>query len=150
MKKKQPSNYEKVQVWIYHHETNGEPKFLLFLTNKKRGEFWQPVTGSVEPDDPSLEAAALREASEESGLNFVTQPEPLGMDFEFDSKWGRAHEFVYTLKVPSAIDTQTEKIKVDPHEHQSAKWCTAKEALGLVKFESNRAALLQLLERLKP
>ncbi|HRK03098.1 MAG TPA: NUDIX domain-containing protein, partial [Oligoflexia bacterium] len=47
--------HRKVQCWILSRSG----RCLLLLTNKRRGEFWQPVTGTVE-DGESFEQAALR------------------------------------------------------------------------------------------
>lgn len=40
----------------------------LLLTLHRKGGFWVQCGGHLEPDDATLSAAALREASEESGL----------------------------------------------------------------------------------
>ena len=52
------------------------PRVLLVL-HRKAG-LWLQTGGHVEDDDPTLAAAALREATEESGLaGLVVDPEPL-------------------------------------------------------------------------
>ena len=57
----------KVQVAIFHLDEQQQKHFLLLKTNKKRGEFWQNVTGSVEEGE-SFEQGAIREVIEETGL----------------------------------------------------------------------------------
>src|SRR4051812_7156859 len=73
----------KVQVWIYRLAPF---QVLLLKTNRSRGAFWQPVTGSVE-DEESLPDAALREGCEESGLEFVGIPLSLERSFKFESSY---------------------------------------------------------------
>lgn len=134
----------KVQVWIYYRHPDGEHRYLLLKTTPARGAFWQPVTGSVEPGEELL-AAAIREAQEESGLEFVSPPELLGTAFEFESMYDdkpvRSREQGYVLEARSP-----DKVRLDPSEHIEYRWSKADEALSLIKFESN-ASLLKTFAR---
>lgn len=148
-KKETKREYEKVQVWIHGLDETRRRFLLLFRTNEKRGAFWQPITGKVEETDSSLAEAALREAREESGLKFSALPRPIGFEFRFDGKWGQAHETVFELELPPDQVGRTEIIKLDPHEHQEARWVLANECDSWVKFESNKEALKVLLIHLQ-
>ena len=50
-------NKEKVQVVIIA-KNQGNHEVLILQMNEKRSGFWQNVTGSVEPEDKDLLAAA--------------------------------------------------------------------------------------------
>jgi 8-oxo-dGTP pyrophosphatase MutT (NUDIX family) len=148
-KNKEQQEYQKVQVWIHGLDQSGRRFVLLFRTNEKRGGFWQPVTGKVETTDRSLAEAALREASEESGLLFPALPRPIGFEFSFVGKWGKAHETVFELELPTHQVGRTEILKLDPQEHQEARWVVAQECESLIAFDSNKEALVVLLGQLK-
>jgi 8-oxo-dGTP pyrophosphatase MutT (NUDIX family) len=135
----------KVQVWIHTPRDIGEARFLILRTQPKRGAFWQPVTGGVEPDESFIDGAA-REAWEETG--FRGRLRPLGYEFEFDGRWGHAHEQCFALAVAADAAGQPPTPKLDPKEHDAAEWVTADEALARVKFETNREALRRLLKAL--
>ncbi|MBF0298802.1 MAG: NUDIX domain-containing protein [Oligoflexia bacterium] len=47
-------------------------KILLLRTNKKRGEFWQNITGSMEENE-NFKQCALREFSEETGITIISE-----------------------------------------------------------------------------
>ena len=142
----------KVQVWIYWRpsaETDSEQsvRFLLLRTRPERGGFWQPVTGSVDPGE-SLEVAARREASEETGLHLSSVLENLGEPFEFESRWGPAIEYPYALEVSASRD-QPPLIQLDHHEHDASEWLSATEALRRLQYSSNRVPLQALIQTLR-
>lgn len=60
-----------------------EPRSRLLLTLHARSGRWFQLGGHTEPDDPTLAAAALREAVEESGLaasDLAVHPDPAVLD----------------------------------------------------------------------
>ena len=125
----------KVQCWIFSTSGAGEPVCLLLRTTRKRGSFWQPVTGSAEAGEPDA-AAALREATEETGFAFAPPPADTGYEFAFTSRFGEARERVFAAKVPGA-----QPPKLDPREHDAFQWIAPADALELVRFPSNRDGL---------
>jgi dATP pyrophosphohydrolase len=132
----------KVQVWIYGLTEAGDPRFLLLKTRPGRGEFWQPVTGSVEEGE-SFQDAALREATEETGISGkLTELS----SFEFDGQWGHALEQGFALEAPkNRVD---QPIQIDPKEHTDYEWVSAEEAKKRTHFESNRKILGELISQL--
>ncbi len=133
----------KVQVWIYRNRQRKGYEVLLLRTNRKRGSFWQPVTGSVDEGE-SLEKAARREATEETGLSFSRKPQSLDLEFAFESRFGPARESVFGLEAPDSSD----QIDLDPHEHEAWQWVTPDEAFKLLKYPSNAEGLKALLKSL--
>lgn len=108
-----------------------QARCLLLKTNKERGEFWQPVTGTVEEHEGFYEAAC-REPLEETGFQFSGPPADVGFEFDFSSRFGPARERVFAL-----IVTDSPLPRLDPNEHQDFKWVSPEEALSLLKFPSN-------------
>lgn len=81
----------------------------VLLCYHRKGQFWVQLGGHVEPSDPSLPEAALREAREESGLSdfrLVTD-EPADLNrHELASAFGacRAHWDVGYVALASTTD----------------------------------------------
>jgi 8-oxo-dGTP pyrophosphatase MutT (NUDIX family) len=133
---------EKVQVWIYARGAQGRFQFLLLRTLPERGAFWQPVTGSVEPEE-LIEDAALREAKEETGLLFTGIPWSLGHEFSFEARGLQFHEHAFAVEA-----TSMQPVVLDSHEHSDFQWVSATEARALVKHASNVEVLEVLMRKL--
>ena len=134
----------KVQVWIHSRDSEGKRRVLLLKTTPPRGAFWQPVTGSVDPHESLLDAA-LREATEESGLKFPRSPQAIGYKFEFQRPDGvLVEEHVYDL--PASME---DRVFVDRKEHDEHRWVIADDAFNHLKHPSNMEALRRLLKRWK-
>lgn len=133
---------EKAQVWIYSRTPDGSFRILLLKVKPERGDFWQPVTGHVDEGE-TIEAGALREAFEESGLEPIGPLTAIGYDFKFDGKWGKAHETAFSLEVAKNCPTP----KLDPNEHNDYQWLEPKKAMSLLTHESNSHALALLLKK---
>jgi 8-oxo-dGTP pyrophosphatase MutT (NUDIX family) len=146
----------KVQVWIWWAtpQDDSHLRVLLLKTHTGRGDFWQPVTGGVDPGE-ALPVAALREATEETGLKFDEPPELLGKSFRFEHKIrtrGMAEEQAFSLRARgrgSEKEDRPPKVQLDPSEHEAYEWLTPSEALTRVKFESNRELLEEFLKSFK-
>lgn len=137
----------KVQVWIYREaEQKGELEVLLLKLTPERGEFWQPVTGGVDPGE-ALATAALREATEETGLPYSAAPEPLGYSFRFYSPRHQrdCEEHAFALHVPKG--SKKEDVRIDSHEHTEFKWVLASFAERELKHPSNVEALRRLIQK---
>lgn len=131
----------KVQCWIFSRDAQGRELCLTLKTNAARGQFWQPVTGTVEDNEGYFEAAC-REAQEETGFTFATPPVDTGYEFEFKSRFGPAKERIFGLYVDDAPVP-----KLDPREHDDYQWVTPNEASKLIRFPSNREGLVQSFKR---
>jgi dihydroneopterin triphosphate diphosphatase len=92
---------------------------------------WQSVTGSREPDDPDLEAAARRELLEETGLSLGTLT---------DVTHNTEHVFGFRVDSPTVAT-------LDPAEHVAQLWLPWQEAMVRVFSPTNRDAIRQLPQR---
>lgn len=131
-------SHKKVQVIITARDPEGSWSALILKTNKDRGHFWQNVTGSVE-DNESFEAAALREAQEETGLDIekIVDFVSLEIPFEFKDRWKKNVVEECFLLVADEIWKPT----LDASEHENWKWVKLSEVtLDTFKYESNFVA----------
>ncbi|MGE3609100.1 MAG: NUDIX domain-containing protein [Bacteriovoracaceae bacterium] len=137
----------KAQVVIATIDSNRQFYFLLLQTNKKRGEFWQNITGKVEEGE-TIEEGALREAIEETGMQIesIVDIIDLGMSYQFNDQHGRkVDEKCFLIILDGKWD-----IKLDPHEHQNYQWITLDNlSEGSVKYTSNFETLKKAQHILK-
>ncbi len=112
---------------------------------------WQSVTGSREPDDPDLEAAARRELLEETGLSVGTLSDwKLANRYEIWPQWraryapdvtdNTEHVFGFLVDSPTVAT-------LDPAEHIAQLWLPWQEAMKKVFSPTNRDAIGQLPQR---
>jgi lipoyl(octanoyl) transferase len=119
---------------------------LLFHRRPERGNFWQPISGSIESGEASL-AAARRELTEETGHN--AEPEELGLEQSFliesqflETKYPApifADEIGYRARIDSRIP-----IEIDREEHDGYSWFTFDEAYEKIRWSDDREALERL------
>jgi dATP pyrophosphohydrolase len=139
-----------VSVLVVIHTLDLE---VLLLERARRPGFWQSVTGSLDRPDEPLEAAAVREAKEETGIdaaagqlsrwNVVNR-------FEIYLHWrhrfapGVTHntEHVFGLALRSAPS-----VVLSPQEHVAFAWLPWREAAEKCFSWSNRDAIRMLGER---
>ncbi len=131
--------HRKVQCWIFSIKQISESKTqelcLLLKTIPARGNFWQPVTGSVEPNEGFFEAAC-REPAEETKFPFSSSPLDTGYEFDFISRQGPTRERIFTLFVED-----TPLPQIDPKEHQDFQWIEPQKALKHLRYPSNLEGL---------
>lgn len=122
----------KAQVSVFYCDKQNNKYFLLLKTNKRRGEFWQNITGSVEKGESFFEGAQ-RELFEETSIK-SNKLIDMSMDFSFKDQWGYdCVEKSYSLKLESKC-----KIEIDPDEHTEFMWINFNEITDdLIKFRSN-------------
>ena len=120
-------------------------ELLLFRRPPARGQFWVPVSGKVEPTDADFEAALRRELAEETGLVSPRRVVPLDWHLRFRADNGetwRLHAY--------AVEVDRSFVPVLSAEHEAFRWVPPSEAMGLLHYEDNRAAVGRLLARRNP
>ncbi len=126
---------------------------LLLLERADHPGYWQSVTGSCDPGE-SPAAAAVREVSEETGLNahdYQLDDWNLSYEFEIFAEWryryapGVTHntEQVFGLEVPAPL-----AVTLAPREHLAFAWSPWLAAEQRVFSWSNAAAIRHLSERI--
>jgi dATP pyrophosphohydrolase len=127
---------------------------VLLLERADFPGYWQSVTGSRD-DGESLRETAIREVSEETGLDalrYALVDWQVKNVYEIYPRWlhryppGTTHntEHVFGLQLP-----QQTAIKLSPREHLGYLWMPWNEAAEKVFSPSNRAAILQLPEHVQ-
>jgi dATP pyrophosphohydrolase len=127
---------------------------VLLLERADFPGHWQSVTGSRDGDE-TLSETAIRELKEETGLDatrFELRDWHQQNVYEIYPQWlhryplGTTHntEHVFGLQLPQQVPVQ-----LSPREHLGFQWLPRREAADKVFSPSNRAAILQLPERIK-
>jgi dATP pyrophosphohydrolase len=127
---------------------------VLLLERADYPGYWQSVTGSRDGEE-SLRETAIREVSEETGLDAnvyaLTDWQEQNV-YEIYPKWrhryapGTMHntEHVFGLQL-----TQQAAVQLAPREHLNYQWLPWNLAAEKVFSPSNRAAILELPERVR-
>lgn len=148
MREKKRRAIRKAQVWIYARDPESRLwKVLILLTQPLRGEKWQPVTGAVEEGE-SVSEGALREAREETGLEFRSRVLALGRPFKFVKNGFEIIEQGFALEAASRNSTLPD-VHMDSSEHQDFRWVSPEEALKVIPFSFQATLLRMLAEKLK-
>ncbi|HEX6929097.1 MAG TPA: dihydroneopterin triphosphate diphosphatase [Gammaproteobacteria bacterium] len=123
---------------------------VLLLRRREPPDYWQSVTGSLEPGESPL-AAARRELREETGLMADAGLEDTGIvnEFEIIPPWTERYapgtrtnrEYVYLLQL-----RERPGIELDGREHVEFRWLNAADAAVLATSATNRDAIRRLLK----
>lgn len=126
---------------------------VLLLERADRPGFWQSVTGSKETADEPLEATAVREVGEETGLDAKFYPLRNWHKqnrFEIYLHWraryapGVVHnmEHVFSLALPTPLP-----VTLEPTEHLQFVWLPWQQAAEKAFSSSNVDAIRELPQR---
>jgi len=120
------------------------PLQLLVLQRppERQHGIWIPVTGKVEPTDPDLEAAVLREVREETGLTEPRELWPLDWHVPFRAVNGETWRLhAYALRVDRPFPPTLSA------EHVAFAWLSPAEAVERLHYPDNREAVGRLVQR---
>jgi len=139
-----------VLVLPYRLNNGGEAEFAVF----KRSDdgYWQFIAGGGEANENPIETAR-RETWEESGLSkesdFVRLDSMATVPVEYVAGtflWG--DDIFVVPEHAFAVDAGQQTIRLSD-EHTEYAWCGFQDAMGKLKWDSNRNALWELNERLE-
>ena len=125
---------KKVQVWLFRQKDDGA-EFLLLKRPPgwKSGEFWQPITGSVEDRETPAEAAR-REVREETGIAWLGEPIDTELICQFEQGKRRFKEYIF------AFEAFEDDLTIST-EHEDFGWFNFSAALEKLHFTSNQTGL---------
>ncbi len=128
---------------------------VLLIERAAQPGFWQSVTGSLDALDEPVQAAALREVAEETGiraaatalrdwrLSNVYDIYPIWRHRYAPGVW-KNEEHVFSLQVAAGTPVQ-----LSPREHRAWMWLPWREAAHRCFSASNALAIEQLPRRLR-
>lgn len=117
-------------------------KFLIIKRVPEDGDFWQPLTESLE-DGESIEECLRRGVKEELGLDSIKGVTERFWSFPWENKRGEPNiDLVYGVEI-----SESSEIKINPEEHSEYKWCSFDEAIGLLGKENNKKAFFHFKEK---
>ncbi len=125
---------------------------VLMMSRADWPDHWQSVTGSKDFASESFEAAAVREVSEETGID-ASLPAHVLTDWQYENdyeiwpRWRhrygagvvRNREHVFGLCVPAGTE-----VRPNPREHLAVRWLPWKDAAAACFSKSNAQACLEL------
>jgi lipoyl(octanoyl) transferase len=121
-------------------------RVLLLRRTAAAGDFWQPVTGSIEPGETD-EAAARRELLEETALTPRTLTDlSLSQSFLIDPEFfPGADQPLLTEEVSfaAAVDS-SDPVTLEAEEHQEYGWFTFEAALQRIRWSNDRESIERL------
>jgi lipoyl(octanoyl) transferase len=126
-------------------------RVLLLHRKPERGNFWQPITGSIEDGESPLDTAR-REIFEETGNRGEPTPLDLEQSFMIESQYLAARlpapiiasEIGFAAALPSSAT-----IHMDADEHDEFGWFTFGQAYERIRWSDDREALERLEARLQ-
>ena len=132
------------------HTRGGE---VLLMERHEPADWWQSVTGSLEPGETPRDAA-IRELREETGLAADGLMD-LGMSEAFPIAPAWRHRFAPGVTenlehaFALALDAPVE-VQLDPAEHRRFAWLPWAEALERATSHTNRAAIERVRAEAQP
>jgi lipoyl(octanoyl) transferase len=140
-----PETLRLVKVLV--HDRN---RVLLLHRKPERGNFWQPITGTIDAGETPIDTAR-RELVEETGHAGEPDSLDLAQSFMIESHYLESKGYVSPIIASeigfhAALDS-TLPIRIDRTEHDTWGWFTFAEAYERIRWTDDREALMRLAAR---
>jgi lipoyl(octanoyl) transferase len=131
-----------VKIVVHDHD-----RILLLHRRSERGNFWQPITGSIEPGETPIDTAR-REMIEETGIAVMPDESGLTQSFMIESQFLASKHpapiIASEVAFSASVDSR-QPIRLDAEEHDEYGWFSFAEAYEKIRWTDDREAL-ELLE----
>lgn len=138
-----------VLVLPYHVSPSGSIEYAVF--RRRDDGVWQGIAGGGEGDETPL-AAAQRESFEEAGIAsaslFIKLDSVATVPVERVAGFAWGDDVLVIPEYAFGVEVSGRNIRLS-REHTEFRWVDCGAALGLLKWDSNRAALWELDLRLR-
>ncbi len=136
-----PETIRLVKIMVHDRD-----RVLLLHRKPERGNFWQPITGSIETGESAIDAAR-REIVEETGHRAEPRELKLLQSFMIESQYlASRHEqpiIASEIGYSAGLDSRL-SIRIDEDEHDDHGWFTFGEACERIRWSDDREALERL------
>ncbi len=120
---------------ILFAKTGGEIKYLVLHRRPEEGNFWQPLTGTLNSDESIIECL-YREIKEEIGLSKLEIIDLTDEVYRFE--WKRNEETI--LEFVYGVELNFDQNIILSNEHDQYRWCSSDEAISILDKENNKKA----------
>ena len=124
--------------------------FQFGIFKRSDADYWQFIAGGADNTETPLQAA-IRESFEEAGIsssNIITLDTISSMPANIFRDWKKWPSGTFIVKEFSfGIEVNVENFILS-NEHSEYRWCSYDEAFQLLKWDSNKTALWELLQRI--
>ncbi len=110
------------------------------LLHRGKHDFWQPVTGRLEKNETTAQAA-VRETREETGLYLEPASLNLRQSFVIDANYIEASKPLFADETAFVADTDDRRVTLASEEHDAFEWLPLNEALEKIRWSDDRDAL---------
>ena len=115
----------------------------VLLVHRPKYDDWSFPKGKLDPGE-TIEAAALREVEEETGLRCRILRELTSVRYQYRGRTGSLRPKVVHYFLMEAAGGE---IQVNMYEIDEARWCTVADAMARLRYDHDRRLLAVLFDK---